>query len=180
MNLKAPEAIETSRLILRRLHVENVEAVFERFASDPEVTRFVGWPRHRTLADTKTFFTFSEEQWNRWPAGPYLIWSRNDNMLLGSTGLAFETPYRASTGYVLAKDSWGKGYATEALAAMVKLTRSLDVRRLYALCHTEHHASWRVLEKVGFLREGVLRQYLEFPNLLPYRPTDVFCYALIL
>ena len=87
---------------------------------------------------------------------------------------------RASTGYVLSRDAWGKGYATEALQAMVGVARSVGIRRLYAICHIEHRASWRVLEKCGFLREGVLHQYVEFPNLRPGELSDVFCYALLL
>ena len=49
--------------------------------------------------------------------------------------------YRAMTGYVLARDAGGRGYATEALGAMVETTRTPGVRRLYALCHHEHRAS---------------------------------------
>jgi N-acetylglutamate synthase-like GNAT family acetyltransferase len=45
----------------------------------------------------------------------------------------FETPYRAQTGYVLAKHAWGRGYATEALGAMTALARQAGVRRLYAV-----------------------------------------------
>jgi len=63
---------------------------------------------------------------------------------------------------------------------MVQIAKTVGVRRLYALCHTEHRASWRVLEKGGFLREGTLHQYIEFPNLKPGELADVFCYAAIL
>ena len=73
-------------------------AIFERYASDPEVTRFLGWPRHRSLADTEGFLKVSHSEWERWPAGPYLVLSRADGMLLGS-GFTFETPDRAATGY---------------------------------------------------------------------------------
>jgi RimJ/RimL family protein N-acetyltransferase len=97
--------------------------------------------------------------------------------MLGSTGLGFETPQQAATGYVLARDAWGAGYATEALAAMRDLATRLAVDRLYALCHPEHRASARVLEKCGFLLEGTLRAYTEFPNLAPGVPADVRCYA---
>ena len=72
------------------------------------------------------------------------------------------------------------GYATEALQAMVGVAHCGGIRRLYAICHTEHRASWRVLEKCGFLREGILHQYIEFPNLRPGGLSDVFCYALLL
>ena len=81
---------------------------------------------------------------------------------------------------MLEKDAWGQGYASEALRAVVDLARRLGVVRLYALCHVEHPASSRVLDKCGFAREGVLRRHSEFPNLTPHEPCDVFCYALIL
>lgn len=151
--------------------------MFERFAGDPSVTRFVGWPRHQSVADTIKFLEFSDAQWARWPAGPYLIASRSDGRLLGSTGLGFEEPDRASTGYVLAKDAWGQGYATEALHAMVDLAWRVGVVRLYALCHPEHPASWRVLEKCGFGREATWPRHSEFPNLAPGVRSDVLCYV---
>lgn len=72
------------------------------------------------------------------------------------------------------------GYATESLRAIVEIARSVGVIRLYALCHADHAASWRVLEKSGFTREGLLRRHSEFPNLRPGEPCDVLCYALIL
>ncbi|HMK37733.1 MAG TPA: GNAT family protein, partial [Bacteroidota bacterium] len=141
--------------------------------------RFMAFRRHESLKETHQFLTMSDAEWEHWPAGPYLIRSRSDNALLGSTGLSFETPYRAMTGYVFARDAWGLGYAGEALATMAAAAASLGVRRLYALCHTGHERSSRVLEKGGFLREGILRSYMEFPNLAPGEPADVYCYSLI-
>jgi ribosomal-protein-alanine N-acetyltransferase len=82
--------------------------------------------------------------------------------------------------YLLAQDAWGRGFATEALTAMVGVARELAIRRLYALCHREHAASARVLEKCDFAREGVLRGYVEFPNLAPGEPQDVLGYAILL
>ena len=122
----------------------------------------------------------SDAEWEHWPAGPFLIRRRTDNVLVGSTGLSFETPYRAMTGYVFAKDSWGIGYASEALRTMVAAAATVGVRRLYAVCHTGHDPSRRVLEKGGFTCEGTLRSHTEFPNIAPGEPSDVFCYSLIL
>jgi len=56
----APERVETARLVLRRPRFEDAEAIFVRYASDPEVTRFVGFPTHRSIADTRAFVEFSE------------------------------------------------------------------------------------------------------------------------
>jgi RimJ/RimL family protein N-acetyltransferase len=172
----APETIVTPRLRLTRPREADACAIFERYASDAEVTRFLGWPRHQTSADTREFIGFSDAEWARWPAGPYLAWF-SDGRLAGATGLAFETPWRAATGYVFARDAWGHGYAGEALMAMVQLAPSLGVSRLYALCHPGHQASRRVLERGGFTFEGVLRAHAVFPNLEPGVPADCACYA---
>lgn len=177
---RAPESIDAGRIRLRRPHAADATAIFTRYASDPAVTRLVGWPRHTSADEARAFIQFSDAEWERSPSGPFLIDARDSGMLLGATGLVFETPYRAQTGYVLATDAWGRGYATEALSAIVSLARMLAVRRLYALCHHEHRASARVLEKCAFSLEGRLRAYAEFPNLAPGNPQDVLCYAIVL
>ena len=176
----APDLIETPRLSLRRPRESDAEAIFSRYSRDPEVTRLVGWRTHTAVADARAFIAYSDGQWAEWPAGPYLIETRREGALVGGTGLAFETPYRAQTGYVLAKDAWGRGLATEALEAMVGVARAAGVRRLYAFCHHTHNTSARVLEKCAFAREGVLRAYAEFPNLPPVEPQDVLVYAILL
>jgi len=145
---------ETARLRFRRPTAADAETIFARYASDPDVTRYLAWPRHQSVDDTRGFIAFSHSEWSTWPAGPLLIESKADGRLLGSTGLTFESPTSASTGYVLAKDAWGHGYATEALGAMVTLADRLGATRLFALCRPENAASLRVLEKAGFLRNA--------------------------
>jgi RimJ/RimL family protein N-acetyltransferase len=175
--MRAPESFTTERLVLRRPVLADAPAILARYASDPEVTRWLGWPRHRSTVDTEAFIHFSDKAWSTSPAGPYLILERDGGRLLGSTGLDVEAPWRASTGYVLARDVWGRGYATEATQAMVELADALGLRRLQAVCHVDHRASARVLEKAGFAREGVMRRYLIFPNLEVAEPSDVECWA---
>ncbi len=178
--MKAPRSIETARLILRRPEHGDASEIFERYASDPVVTRYLSWPAHRSVDDTRAFLEFSDAEWELWPAGPYLVCGRFDGAVLGGTGLAFETSHRASTGYVLAADKWDRGYATEALRAIVGIASGVGVHRLYALCHPEHRASSRVLEKQAFQLEGTLPRCMEFPNLAVGVPADVLCYASIL
>jgi len=163
--VRAPRLIHTARLELSPPSAEDAEDVLARYAGDLAVTRYVGWPRHQSLADTRAFLAFSDDHWARWPAGPYLIRTRSDGQLIGGTGLTFEVPDEAMTGYVLARDAWGHGYATEALGAMVDVARTLGLRRLYALCHPDHRASSHVLEKGGFARDAAWTGRVAFPNL---------------
>jgi RimJ/RimL family protein N-acetyltransferase len=174
--IKAPQRIETARLLLTPPAAGDAGRIFDRYASDPEVTRFLGWPRHQSIAETDAFLAFSAQEWERAPVGPYLIWSRDGTVLLGATGLAVVDAWRAITGYVLARDAWGHGYATEALTAMVDLAQGLGFAQLTALCHHEHRASWHVLEKCGFARDGGMHQ-TEFPNLLAGVQQAAFSYT---
>ena len=172
----APEELRTERLLLRKPQHDDIRAIFERYSSNPDVCTYLAWPRHEGLEDTEQFLHFSDSEWDRAGVGPYLI-EGEDKQLLGSTGLALETPQRASTGYVIAADAWGRGVATEAVNAMRRLAAELGIVRLYAACHPDHRASQRVLEKAEFELEGTLRRYCDFPNLEPNVPQDVLCYS---
>lgn len=173
------ELIETPRLILRKPLATDAEAIFNIYASDPEVTRYLSWPTHRTLADTRAFLAWSDGEWEAHPAGPYLVLLRSDGRLLGSTGLMFPAPGFAVTGYCFARSEWGHGYATESLQAMVGLARNLGVRRLESVCHVDHRPSAHVMEKCGFQAWGVQPEHTEFPNLAPGRKSDVLGYVVV-
>ena len=177
MSVSAPHRLETARLVLTMPVAGDARAIFERYASDAAVTRFLGWRQHQSVFETDAFLDFSVREWTRTSAGPYLIRSRQDGSLLGATGLAVQDSGEAVTGYVLARDSWGQGYATEALHAVVATARSIGLRRLTACCHIEHRASQRVLEKCGFTRESTSCQ-ATFPNLAAGERQQAFWYAL--
>jgi ribosomal-protein-alanine N-acetyltransferase len=173
------EVIETERLRLRRPRAADVPAIFSRYASDPEVTRYLAWPTHRTLDDTAAFVAFSDAQWTTWPAGPYLVLGRDGVTLFGGAGLVFQRADSAVTGYVLACDVWGRGYATEALAATIACARRVGVQHLEAGVHVEHEASRRVLEKAGFVRQSVRSGGpSDFPNLPPGASRAAYHYTL--
>jgi RimJ/RimL family protein N-acetyltransferase len=142
---KALQSIATARLTLRRPVIGDAGAIFTRYASDPAVTRYLSWPTHRSRADTEAFLAYADREWETSPAGTFLIFDKSDDRLLGSTGLSFPTATETITGYVLAQDSWGKGFATEALTAMVELAESLEARRISAGCHVDNVASRQIL-----------------------------------
>jgi ribosomal-protein-alanine N-acetyltransferase len=177
MRIKLDCPLYTDRLILRRPESIDALAVFENFASDNEVVKYMSWAKHTKITDAETFIRFSKTQWEKQISGTYLITIRDTGRVIGSTGISFETKFRASTGYVLSRDSWGFGYATEALTAIVKGASAYSIHRLFAYCHSEHSKSAHVLEKCGFELEGTMRRYIEFPNLTPGVASDVLLYA---
>jgi len=176
-DVKAPQHVTAERLLLRRPTQSDASLIFARYASDPAVTRYLSWPRHQSIEQTYEFLSFSDSEWEAWPAGPYLIESRHSGLLLGSTGFKFSGPGEAETGYVLAGDAWHQGYATEALLALMTLCEPLGIRLAWAWCHHEHVASQRVLEKCDFQREQAPMHLLEFPNLGSSARQPVFKYA---
>ena len=95
-------AIATDRLLLNAPTFDDAKAIFETYASDPAVTAYVGWPRHRNINDTIAFIEFANAEWSRSSIGPYLIRDRQDGTLLGSTGISCTGIHDAMTGYVLA------------------------------------------------------------------------------
>ncbi len=175
--MNAPDQLKTARLLLRKPRLADAELIFSRYSSDPEVTKYMGWPRHTSIAQTHAFLAYSDSEWARSPVGPYLIENLKDGHLLGSTGFAFESPQRAMTGYVLAKDAWGFGYATEALRAIVSLAQTLHIAELFALCHPDHTASYHVLEKCGFVRQPERVANAPFPNLSGEFQADALRYV---
>lgn len=157
------EQLQGERLILHRPSEEDAAAVFA-YAADPEVSRFLGWLPHNDESETRTFLRTCAEEWER---GKELSWIICDEagsvvgMVTAKLGRGM-----AGVGYVLAHRAWGKGYATEALqlvsAALLKHT---VVSSIWAVCHLENAPSARVLEKCGFQRHGLLRNYRSCPNL---------------
>ena len=81
---------------------------------------------------------------------------------------------------MLARDAWGQGFATEALTAVLDVARQIGVARVHALCHPQHRASWRVLEKCGFVHDTSRSKQAEFPNLAPGQLQDARRYEIVL
>lgn len=175
-----PETIETDRLILRRPKTSDAQDIFDLYASDPDVTKYMSWPTHEHVETTNEVVEAWIDQWQTGGnGGAFLITDKVTGSLLGGTGFDLHSQLVASTGYVFPKSEWGKGYATETLGAILELGKAYGLKRLFAYCHHAHRDSAHVMEKNGFEFEGKLRNYIEFPNLTPGEMTDVLMFAWI-
>lgn len=154
-----------------------MNAIFTSWASNPNVTTYLSWPRHESLTATSEFIRFSNTEWDAWPAGPYVIESNESGELIGSTGFGFCSTRDAEVGYVLAIDSWGRGYATEVLRALVDLAPLVGLEELHATIHPANIASSRVLQKCGFSCDAGASTAMVFPNISSATSVDAPVYS---
>lgn len=154
--------LETERLILRKLHWDDTEDIFE-YASDPEVPKYSSWSVHDSIEDTKNFLNAVMAQYKNHEVAPWGIVDKADKKLIGTCGFVdfMIEGNRAEIGYALSRNYWGKGYMTEAVRAVIDFGfRTMQLNRIEARCNIENIASARVMEKVGMKFEGILREHL--------------------
>lgn len=153
--------IETARLLLRPLTLDDAADVFE-YARDDEVTRFMTWNTHQSIADSIAYLNSVLARYESNSPTPWGVILRATNRVIGGSGFVTidEKDLRAEIGYVFARAYWGQGYATEAATAITQFAfGDLGFNRVEALCQVANVASARVMEKVGMSFEGILRQY---------------------
>jgi len=158
-----PPDVETARLRLRALREEDAPDVFA-YAGDPEVARFVTWQPHRTVADSLGFIhDYALANYARRVPDPFALELRARPGVVGTAGCfwASETHRTLELGYALARPLWGRGLVAEAAGAVLDYVfASYSVERVQARCFTGNERSLRVMEKLGFAREGILRAAL--------------------
>jgi RimJ/RimL family protein N-acetyltransferase len=175
--MQVPDVLETARLRLRTPRSEDAKPIFEAYAQDPAVTRYLVWLPHRSIKTTEGFIADCIEQWAKAFAFPYVITLKTDARLIGMIELRPDR-HGANIGYVLAKEYWGQGFMTEAARCVVE--NALAQPRMYrvqAFCDVENVASARTLEKIGMQREGTLRRYIIHPA-VSSEPRDCYLYAI--
>jgi len=170
-----PDTLVTGRLVLRRSTLTDAPAVYE-YGRDPEVTRYLVFQTHKSVADAEGFLSTCRSRWESGEEYCWLITLSGQDRTSGSIGCRVRG-HAVDIGYALASAHWHHGYATEAGRAVIAWAADLpEVYRVWAFCDVENTASARVLEKLGMSREGVLRRWIIHPNISP-EPRDCYVYA---
>jgi ribosomal-protein-alanine N-acetyltransferase len=173
--MPVPE-IRTDRLTLRPPIPADAAAIFERYAQDSLVTRYLIWSPHESVSETEEFIRACIEGSQDGVRFPWVITNASDEAVMGMIELRVEGD-AADVGYVLARSEWGRGFATEALSSVLRFAFSMpDVKRVWAVCDVDNAASARVMEKAGMSREGLVPGFIMHPN-LSAEPRDVYQYA---
>jgi RimJ/RimL family protein N-acetyltransferase len=159
MSLITP-TLHTTRLLLRPFSESDTDAIFA-LQSNPRVLRYWDSPPWQDRAQAERFIARCK-QIELDEFGVRLAIERiSDGKFIGWCSLmSWNKEFRsAKIGYCLAEAAWGQGVATEAGRALVRWAfDTLNLNRVQAEADTRNIASGRVLEKLGFLREGTLRE----------------------
>lgn len=155
------KTIETERLILRRFKEEDAKDMFNNWASDDEVTKYLSWPTHSDIGVSKKLLEMwidkysSEENYN------WAIEVKENKNVVGS--IAFmnvdNNIESCEIGYCIGRAYWNKGLITEAFSALIEFAfKEVGFNRITGRHHVDNTASGRVIEKCGLKYEGTLRQ----------------------
>jgi len=167
------KTIKTDRLTLRKFIISDAETMFRNWANDNEVTRYMRWATHKDVDTSRAIMqewvdSYKEDNSYHW--GICL----KDNELIGSIG-AFvnEIDYSANVGYCLGRKWWGKGYASEALRALIDyMFTNTDIERLEAYHAVENAASGKVMLNAGMVHEGFARH--KFKSREGFHDSDMY------
>lgn len=152
--------LSTARLELRALVHDDVAQLFEVF-SDPEVVRYWSTPPMQSVAEAEAIVAKSGQHLAAGSGYRWAVCRREDARVMGTISLFHfdEQNNRAEIGYALGRAFWGAGHMHEALTALVELAfGDMDLRRLEADTDPRNAASIRALGRLGFEREGLLRE----------------------
>lgn len=154
--------LETDRLILRKLTLEDADDMFF-YCSNEAVSEYVTWDTHQTLSDTDKFIRFVLDKYEKHQVAPWGIEYKGNGRFIGTIDFISWQPNQkiAEIGYVLSQDYWGQGLMTEAAREVIKFGfEHMNLVRIQARCFVENIGSARVMEKAGMSFEGIIRKGL--------------------
>lgn len=152
--------LHTARLRLRPFTEADTAAIFA-LQSNPRVLRYWDAPPWRERAQAERFIVRCKQMEQEGSGARLAIERTADGVFIGWCVLMnWDAVYRsAMLGYCLDETAWGQGFATEAAGTLLQWAfNTLNINRVQSEADTRNAASDRVLEKLGFLREGTLRE----------------------
>jgi ribosomal-protein-alanine N-acetyltransferase len=130
---------------------------------EPEVARYTSWAPHASPEESRAVVGRWVEGFHQGRVTPWAVVHTGEARLIGTCGFLTWVPQqgRAEIAYALHRGYWNRGYATEAVRAVLAFGfATMDLVRIQATCKVANPASARVMEKAGMVYEGTLRACL--------------------
>lgn len=161
MNHKGTQKLETERLVLRQFRLEDAPAMFQNWASDPEVTKYLTWPAHASVEVSRFVLadwvkSYGKDDYYQWAIVP----KGNGDEPIGSIAAVHmnEDVSLVHIGYCIGRAWWHQGMTSEALKAVMDFFfDQVGANRVEARHDPNNPHSGGVMRKCGMKYEGTLR-----------------------
>jgi RimJ/RimL family protein N-acetyltransferase len=169
--------LTTPRLLLRAFAEADIPGLIALAGNYEVAKNTLNIPHPYTDADARHWLHLTRQGRAQGTAYAFALELRATGEFIGGIGLTLEPRFdRAEAGYWLGQPYWGRGLATEALAALLHFGfKTLELNKIYATHHTRNLASGSVMQKNGMVKEGELRQHVkrdgQYHDLHQYRLT---------
>jgi len=171
INNKVKNLIETERLLLREITLDDKEELF-KLHSNPEVQKYTGEPVVESIKEMEKAIRTRISNYTKYGYGRWATFLKDEMQFIGWAGLAYLPEFdKIDIGYRFLPEYWGSGIATEASHAIIAYGfNHLELEKIIAIAMKENKASIRVMEKIG----------MEFDKFAPYEEggKDVIWYQI--
>lgn len=162
MNHQGTKVLKTDRLILRPFRISDAQKMYDNWASDPEVTRFLTWPTHTSVDVARKVLDHWVASYEKPDYYQWAICLKENDEPIGSMAVVdgdFRIG-RAEIGYCISKRWWGKGITAEALQAVMDyLFGDVGMNRMEARHDVNNPNSGKVMQKCGLKMEGIFPDF---------------------
>lgn len=161
MNHLGTKKTETSRLVLRPFVLEDAQAMYQNWASDPEVTKFLSWPTYTSIDTAHEILNIWTKQYSDPTFYQWAIELKEIGQPIGSISVVNhnDSVDMVEIGFCIGKNWWSRGIMTEALRAVMEyLFEEVGAQRIEAGHDPNNPASGAVQRKCGLKYEGTLRR----------------------
>ena len=160
MKFIGTKTLETERLILRKIKIEDAYIAYQNWCNSDIVDKYVLWKKHDNVEVTLDKYSKWIEEYEDLKTFRWIVELKDNHDLIGTIDVSkrFINYGSCEIGYCYSDKYWNKGYGTEALLAVIKfLFEECDADLINAEFMENNPASGRVMEKVGMKYEGTLR-----------------------
>ncbi len=175
------QTIETERLILRKINLNDVSSMYNNWATDSKTTYTVMWDVHKSIDDTINLINMWIKEYELEHTYRWVVELKDNKQIIGTIDLVNKSirHERCEIGYCYGSKWWNKGYATEALKAVIDyLKNKVGFKVICAEHLPSNPASGRVMEKSGMTMEAVLKNRYINKNTLKHE--DAIVYSIII
>ena len=166
-----PLTIETERLILRSVRAGDGQLLFDLYANDPVTSKYMAFKVTGRVDESEFFAQAVGDFFKGRTDAPirqfaWIVQEKISGEFVGSAGFGPMNEVAVSGGYILNRNFWGKGYASELWTKLVQVLQAdPGVKRIEAYHHPENPASGKVMLRAGMTCEGIRSEGSVYPNI---------------